>query len=60
MTMESAASTASSGAQPGSSACQPALPCSGAKPTRTIFPSTTKDATFEPEAMKAALEIGAP
>jgi hypothetical protein len=26
----------------------------------TIFPSTTNDATFEPDAMKAALGTGAP
>src|SRR6516225_11781766 len=58
--MDNAASAANTGDQPAIIACQSALPRTGPKPTRTILPSTTNDATFEPEAMKAALGIGAP
>ena len=54
MRIESAASTARMGVQPPAMACQLALPCTGPKPMSTIFPSTTKDATFDPEAMNAA------
>ena len=60
MTIESAASAARIGAQPATNPCHAALPWAGVKPTSTIFPRTTNDATFEPEAMNAALGIGAP
>src|SRR5206468_9312901 len=58
--IDNAASAASTGDQPATIACQSALPFTGAKPMNTIFPSTTNDATFEPEAMNAALGTGAP
>ena len=58
--MDNAASTASTGDQPASIACQAALPRMGANPTRTIFPKTTNEATFDAEAMKPALGTGAP
>src|SRR2546430_529588 len=52
--MDNAASTASTGDQPASIACQAALPRTGANPTRTIFPKTTNEATFDADAMKPA------
>src|SRR6266704_5119870 len=60
MRIDNAASAASTGDQPATIACQSALPCIGANPTSTIFPSTTNDATLEPEAINAALGTGAP
>src|SRR5436305_13906543 len=60
MRMENAASTASTGDQPATMACHSALPWTGPNPTSTIFPRTTNEATFDPDAMKAALETGSP
>ena len=55
--MDNAARAASTGTQPAIMACQAALPWSGPKPTSTIFPSTTNDATFEPEVLKSDVPV---
>ena len=54
MTIDKAAREDRRGDQPAIKAGQAELPAAGQNPTRTIIPSTKKEATLEPDAMKAA------
>lgn len=59
-TIETTASTASTGIHPAAKECQAALPCIGPNPSTMILASTKKLATFDPDAMKQAMGAGAP
>jgi len=59
-TSERAATTARIGTQPWANFPQAPLPSAPAKPSIMTLPRMKKPATFEPEAMKAALGKGAP
>src|SRR5258706_16159662 len=52
--------TASTGTQPGRYECQPPLPSAPLNPSNITLAKIKKLATFEPEAMNAALGVGAP
>src|SRR2546423_1799374 len=59
-TMDKAATVASTGNQPGANLRQAPLPSTPAKPVAMTLAKTKKLATFEPDAMRAALGVGAP
>ena len=58
--IEAAAITASNGTQPDTNPRHAPFPSAPAKPTIIILARMKKLATFDPEAMNAALGVGAP